>query len=40
MRTTLVAFLIAVLFTLGCIVFAITSGQEPHGETPATLRYP
>ena len=43
MRTPLVAFLIAVLFTIGCIVFAVSSGQDMggvDGNVPAALRYP
>ena len=43
MRTPLVAFLIAVLFAIGCIVFAVTSGQDASGvdgDGPSALRYP
>jgi hypothetical protein len=43
MRTPLVAFLIAVLFAVGCIVFAVSSGEDARGvdgDGPSLLRYP
>jgi hypothetical protein len=43
MRTPLVAFVIAVLFAVGCIVFAVSSGGDAHGvggDIPSTLRSP